>query len=172
MKKQVIYILGAIAIGLFLGNVLTKVEESTPKVVSPFSIIDEIDTIHISRGTYYNPVSSQCDASPLITADGSYIDTNELKSGTLRYVALSWDLINDAYRRKVAFRKWAWNGKIKFGDTISVHSIKYPQVNGKWVVRDVMNSRYRKTVDFLYAKSSSPRIGVINDLKIIIKKKI
>ena len=43
--------------------------------------------------TTYNAVKSQCDDTPLITADGTKIDLKKLKSGKLKYAAVSRDLL-------------------------------------------------------------------------------
>lgn len=126
-----------------------------------------IDTISINRATYYNPAKSQCDDTPYYTANMSYIDSNKLKAGKIRWVALSWDLVNDAFRRKVAYRDWAWNGPLKFNSTIKVISKSHPYLNGDWIVKDVMNPRYRNTMDFLFSEDNSPNLGVAKDIKII-----
>lgn len=39
--------------------------------------------------TTYNAVASQCDDSPLVTADGTKIDMKKLKKGTIKYCAVS-----------------------------------------------------------------------------------
>lgn len=49
-------------------------------------------TTHVTITTY-NAVRSQCDRSPLITADGTKIDHNKVKSGKQRIVAISRDLL-------------------------------------------------------------------------------
>ena len=131
-----------------------------------------LDTISIKRGTYYNPSKSQCDDTPYYTANMSYIDSNKLRAGKIRWVALSWDLVNDAFRRKVAYRKWAWNGPLKFNTTITVISKSHPYLNGDWIVKDVMNPRYRKTMDFLFSEDNSPNLGVAKDIKIIYNKSL
>lgn len=127
----------------------------------------EYDTIHLNRATRYNPTPAQCDANPFNTADGTYIDPTKLRNEEIRWCALSWDLMDDAYRRKVRNEDWAWRGTIKFGDTIYVESESKPFINGKWVVHDVMNGRYRKSIDFLVHQSNmNPRLGVCKDVKI------
>ena len=49
-------------------------------------------TTHVTITTY-NAVRSQCDSSPLITADGTKIDYRKLKSGEQKIVAISRDLL-------------------------------------------------------------------------------
>ena len=43
--------------------------------------------------TTYNAVASQCDNTPLITADGTKIDMKKLKKGKIKYCAVSRDLL-------------------------------------------------------------------------------
>ncbi len=87
-------------------------------------------------GTYYNPVVTQCDSDPLITADNSFINLNELKNENIRWVALSRNLIK------------RWGGPFNYGDTIYVHHDN-KQIQGLWVVRDCMNARFINRIDFL-----------------------
>jgi hypothetical protein len=138
-------------------------------VVRP-EMIEEIQYIHIDRGTRYNPTPGQCDDTPFHTADGSFIDVDKLKKGEVRWVALSWDLINDPYRQRVRNEDWAWKGEFSLGDTIYVESESSPSINGSWVVHDVMNGRYRKSIDFLYHEDNmDSTLGVCEDIKIKLK---
>lgn len=147
----------------------TSSDELTLVVVDTNRVEETVkhDTIHLNRATRYNPTPSQCDGSPFNTADGTYIDPTKLKNKEFRWCALSWDLMDDAYRRKVRHEDWAWRGTIEFGDTIYVESESKPFINGKWIVHDVMNGRYRKSIDFLVHQSNmNPRLGVCKDVKI------
>jgi hypothetical protein len=109
--------------------------------------------IRIDRASTYNAVVSQCDSDPLNTADMSRIDTVKLKLGEIRWCALSRDLLS------------RWGGIIDYGDTITVKSIRKPQINGEWVVHDCMNARYKNSVDFLFDPSNNvPKLGVCMDL--------
>jgi hypothetical protein len=144
-------------------------EEKTEPYSSPK--LPLFDTIRIDRATRYNPTESQCDSTPFNTADGTFIDTNKLRRKEIRYCALSWDLIKDSYRCKVRNEKWAWRGLIEFGDTIHIQSKSKPFINGEYLVCDVMNSRYRKSIDILvHEDNMNPRMGVLKDLIITIKK--
>lgn len=107
----------------------------------------ELRTIEYANvvGTVYYAVEAQCDDDPLITADSSIIDPDNVNE--LRWCALSRDLINQ-------HDKWRnWNGKIKFGDTIYVES-DHEGINGYWVVHDTMNARYKNSIDFLVDKDN------------------
>ena len=107
----------------------------------------------IERATCYNAEPSQCQGNPLITADGSHIDTVALRHGSLRWVALSRDQLT------------RWGGTFNYGDTIRVFSLSAPELCGKWVVRDCMNARYKNSVDFLTDRSRN--FGVVRDVKIL-----
>lgn len=125
------------------------------------------------KGTVYHAVESQCDNTPLITADNSLIDTARVNE--LRWVALSRDLISRKFTDKRG-KKHVWTGKIKLGDTIWIdydkaalwkHSHpnynpkdslrtkrqdlkyerlkeKYEKIKGYWIVHDVMGTQYTK----------------------------
>ena len=56
------------------------------------SITTRATVTHVTL-TYYQPVKGQCDSKPLITADGSKINLNHLKSGKIRWCAISRDLL-------------------------------------------------------------------------------
>ena len=81
--------------------------------------------------TTYNAVRSQCDSSPLITADGTKIDNNKLKSGEQRIVAISRDLLH----------------------AIPLGSLIYVEGHGYYEVRDTMNSRFKHRIDILQHSS-------------------
>ena len=87
------------------------------------------------RLTVYNPVSDQCDSTPDITADNSKIDMRKLKNGNLRWVAVSRDLL-------------AKSGG--FGKKIKIHCPGDPSLSGIYEIHDVMNKRYRESVDVLF----------------------
>ena len=81
--------------------------------------------------TTYNAVRSQCDRSPLITADGTKIDHNKLKSGEQKIVAISRDLLY----------------------AIPLGSLIYVEGHGYYEVRDTMNSRFKHRIDILQHSS-------------------
>lgn len=125
--------------------------------------------LKLDRATTYNAEVKQCDSDPLTTANGSKIDTSLLKQNKLRWVALSRDLIKCDYRNSLYPRNGHWQGLFEFGDTITVASKSMPHINGKWVVNDCMNSRYSKSIDFLFdARNNVPKLGVLEDVEIIV----
>ena len=81
--------------------------------------------------TTYNAVRSQCDRSPLITADGTKIDHNKVKSGEQKIVAISRDLLY----------------------AIPLGSLIYVEGHGYYEVRDTMNSRFKHRIDILQHSS-------------------
>lgn len=112
-----------------------------------FDLMQEKDSIsyveeHYVIGTYYNPVIEQTNMDCLFTANMSFIDTVALKNYQLRWVAISRDLLE----------------YYNFNDTIEVHSNNI-NVNGLWIIKDVMNKRYQKRVDFLVPLNDTLKIG-------------
>ena len=88
--------------------------------------------------TCYQPVKSQCDSDPLITADGSKIDLHKLKKGKIKWCAISRDLL------------WLFpKDKPK-----RVHIEGY----GIYEVRDVMNKRFTHRLDILLHPSDKTMI--------------
>ena len=83
-------------------------------------------TTHVTVTTY-NAVSSQCDKTPTITADGTRIDHRKVKNGQQRIVAISRDLLHE----------------IPLGSTILIEGYGY------YEVRDTMNSRFNHCIDIL-----------------------
>ena len=81
--------------------------------------------------TTYNAVRSQCDRSPLITADGTKIDHRKVKSGEQKIVAISRDLLY----------------AIPLGSIIDIEGY------GRYEVRDTMNSRFKHRIDILQHSS-------------------
>ena len=86
--------------------------------------------------TYYHAKGNECDSKPLITADGSEIDTNLLRKGVVRWVSLSRDLLH------------RWGGEYNYGDTIRVEH-ENPLLCGLWIIHDCMNRRFKQKIDFL-----------------------
>jgi hypothetical protein len=126
------------------------------------------DTTYIIRATTYNTEPSQTDSTPNHTADGSYIDPVKLFNKELRWIALSRDLIWDDYRQSIYSDTTLWRGPWKFGDTISLYSDKFPNLDGDWVVHDCMHDTARMSIDFLMdPRNNIPKLGIGRDVKII-----
>lgn len=108
------------------------------------SITTRATVTHVTL-TCYQPVKGQCDSKPFITADGSKINLNHLKSGKIRWCAISRDLLYLFPR-----------GKPKR---------IYIEGFGIYQVRDVMNRRLHHSVDILIHPKNSKRIK-LNKVKI------
>ncbi|NDK56545.1 RlpA-like double-psi beta-barrel domain-containing protein [Pontibacter fetidus] len=92
---------------------------------------------HKVSASVYHPEPHQTDSTPFITADGSRI--NRRNPGKHRWVAVSRDL----HAR--------WGGDIEFGDSLWVSGIS-DEMDGIYIVRDVMNRRFRNQVDILVGR--------------------
>ena len=143
MNKKVIVI-----IVLLLVNC---VEIVSPKVSRILTNMDFISKSNEVTATYYNAVPNQCSGNHLITADGSKINKSKLKSGKIRWVAVSRDL----------------RSKYKYGSKIYVYSSN-ENLRGVWEVHDTMNKRYKNRIDFLFHESK--KNPIIKPEKILIKK--
>ena len=96
----------------------------------------------IVTGTMYSPTRAQCDATPNITADGTKI--NPKHASNYRYVALSRDLLE------------RWGGPFQYGEYIAVEGTQRGKHDGIWQVRDTMNPKWLKRVDFLVTNGTRP----------------
>jgi len=106
-------------------------EQDTTIMDSPIILQDS--TILTVYATMYHPVLGQCDDSPDVTADQSKIPDIDSCSH-LCWIAVSQDLL------------WFNDGPIRYGDTVYVEA---GHKTGYYVVRDAMNRRFKKKIDFL-----------------------
>lgn len=116
-------------------QVILPIEESVVKEPAYFYV----------RGTVYNPTEKQCGPNPAVTADGRKINHEHLKSGKIRWVAVSKDLLQH----------------MKYGDKIYVHH-EDKKIAGIWEVHDLCG--IRNTVDFL--RPWPDTLGMWKQLKI------
>jgi 3D (Asp-Asp-Asp) domain-containing protein len=91
----------------------------------------------IVKASIYHPEAEQTDSTPYITADGSRISKKNPKKH--RWLAVSRDLHS------------RWGGNINYGDSLWVTGIS-DELDGLYIVRDVMNRRMRKQIDILVGK--------------------
>ena len=108
-----------------------------PVPVKPVALAHNNNSFTLDVLTVYNPLSSQCDASPFVTASNHRINEKKLRAGSIRWMALSRDLLK------------RWGGRIQYGDTINLQSGD-PSIDGFWVVHDTMNKRFRNRGDLLF----------------------
>lgn len=95
--------------------------------------------------TCYQPVRSQCNDEPLVTADGSKINLHHLRNNKLRWCAISRDLL------------WLFpKGKPK---RVLIEGF------GVFEVRDLMNKRHHHRIDILIHPKDTKRIS-INNVKV------
>ncbi|GAB3203204.1 3D (Asp-Asp-Asp) domain-containing protein [Pontibacter aydingkolensis] len=89
------------------------------------------------KASIYHPEPGQTDATPYITADGSRINKRNPKKH--RWIAVSRDLHS------------RWGGELSYGDSLWVTGIS-DELDGVYIVRDVMNKRMRKQIDILVGR--------------------
>ena len=92
--------------------------------------------------TCYQPVKSQCDKEPLVTADGSKINLHHLKRGNIKWCAISRDLLYLFPKNKPK--------------RVSIEGF------GVYEVKDVMNKRHNHRIDILIHPKNSKRISIKN----------
>lgn len=107
------------------------------------------ETMTVSASVYF-PVPGQTDSSPFITADGSRINKNNPKKH--RWIAVSRDLHS------------RWGGDISYGDSIQVTGLS-KELDGLYIVRDIMNRRIRKRIDILVGEKDKV-MGFWDDVQI------
>lgn len=92
--------------------------------------------------TCYQPMKSQCDSNPLVTADGSKINLHHLKTNKIKWCAISRDLLylfpKDKPKRV------------------------YIEGYGVYEVHDIMNKRHKHRIDILIHPKNSKRISIKN----------
>jgi len=91
--------------------------------------------------TIYNPRRLQCDEDPLVTASNKRINTAKLRAGSIRWMALSRDLLK------------RWGGTLLYGDTILLNSGD-ASIDGRWIIQDTMNKRFRNRGDLLFDQTT------------------
>lgn len=115
---------------------VVKVREAMRKEISVESFINE-NTIKLMYATIYRVDPKQCWGNPLITADGTPIDTVLLNRDSIKFIAVSQDMLKR-------------NGGIfRYGDSVYINIPNAPNFTGKYIVHDCMNKRYKRSVDIL-----------------------
>jgi 3D (Asp-Asp-Asp) domain-containing protein len=90
--------------------------------------------VYTVTATAYQPVVSQTDDEPFVTADNSNIKPHY--SSRTRWMALSHDLLA------------RWGGDFQYGDQVRISGIS-PQLDGVYTVHDTMNRRHHHCMDIL-----------------------
>jgi len=117
-------------------------EQPAPDLTTPA-------TLTVAASVYF-PEPHQTDSSPFITADGSKINRNNPKKH--RWIAISRDL----HAR--------WGGEMQFGDSLMVSGVS-KELDGIYVVRDVMNRRIQNQIDILVGRNDKI-MGMWQDVQI------
>ena len=86
--------------------------------------------MYVVTATVYHAVEGQCDDSPLVTASGAAISSAE-SAYEHRYLAVSRDLLD----------------VFPYGTMVEVSGCG--ELDGRWVVADTMNRRYKGYIDLL-----------------------
>ena len=97
--------------------------------------------------TSYNPTVGQTDNTPCI-AGGTGFNLCEMAKDGKRPIAFSQDLIS--------WSLYGNNAKLKAGDVVILKSTNYPddhRCNGKFIVSDALNARYKKRGDIFFMDS-------------------
>ena len=104
----------------------------------PEEFMDEENvTSYTVTATVYNPVSKQCDSTPLITADSSNIDLTKLENGEIRWIAVSRDLLEH----------------FNYGEKVMISG--HDDISGIYEIHDTMNRRYNRCIDILMPSSKT-----------------
>jgi hypothetical protein len=123
----------------------------------------------MDRASTYYPSYEQCakrdslgniDSSSNIynTSDGSFIDMGLLNDKKLRWCALPSTMITEL-----------GGNTASFGDSVLFYSPTKTQINGKWVVHDVVSGRWGNTVDFLISpQNNKPKLGIGTDVVVLV----
>ena len=96
-------------------------------------IHEETETTATVTATMYNPVPSQTDATPYLTACLFKIKKHRICQQ--KFVALSRDLLV------------RWGGHFKYGEVVLIEEAG--KKDGLYIVADTMNKRYKHRIDFL-----------------------
>ena len=90
--------------------------------------------ILIVTATVYNAVPEQTDSTPFLTASGSIINSDCPE--VHRWIAVSQDMLKEGW---------------EFGECVEVTGAG--NLDGIWQIQDVMNKRYKRSIDFLVENS-------------------
>lgn len=119
------------------------------KIINKVEYIKVHDTVFVDTTyivthvtlTVYQPVKAQCDGDPFTTSDGSKINLKKLKHG-MKWCAISRDLLYLFPKNKE---------KVIFIEGYGIYKVK-----------DVMNKRFKYSVDLLIHPENSIRIKIKN----------
>lgn len=99
--------------------------------------------------TYYYAVHGA------ITASGKNINPEKVRTKEHKWIAISRDL----------------QGKYNYGDTVIIESFYCPELNGEWVVNDLMHRKWKNKIDFLVHPKEIKKMRFDKPHNIKMKKK-
>ena len=99
--------------------------------------------------TYYYAVSGA------VTASGKNINPEKVKTKEHKWIAISRDL----------------RSTFNYGDTVVIESIECPDLNGEWVINDLMHQRWKNKIDFLVHPEEIKNMKFTKPHNIKMKKK-
>ena len=127
----------------FIILLLSLIPQTVGNFIS-FDVMDNVVTNEIKNVwkekvtmTIYSPTNSETDSTPDLTASGFKIDTEN--PSRHKIIAVSRDL-----KRK----GWGFNKKVRIR--------KAGRYNGVYTIKDLMNKRYKKTIDILVDEDHKP----------------
>lgn len=88
--------------------------------------------------TMYNAKRNQTDSSPFVTADNTNFEGKDINN--LHFIAISWDLHS------------RYGGPFEFGDKVLLLNAGHK--NGIYIIKDLMNRRFRRRIDILEHNNS------------------
>lgn len=128
-KRDLCYL--GIIIWLIIGCIAIKMDKPNIVVEEKVVYVEvESEVTYVVTATVYHAVEGQCDASPLVTASGAKIESAE-SAYDHRYLAVSRDLLD----------------VFPYGTMVEVSGCG--ELDGRWVVADTMNRRYKGYIDLL-----------------------
>ena len=119
-------------------------EPRQPEITTPIPA-----TFTVAASVYF-PEPNQTDSTPFITADGSKINKKNPKKH--RWIAVSRDLHT------------RWGGEMEFGDSLMVSGVS-DELDGVYVVRDIMNRRMHNKIDILVGRKDKI-MGLWKDVQV------
>lgn len=128
--REWLYLVAIVALFAWAMNLREVEAEVVVEEVEREVFVERESEVYVVTATVYHAVEGQCDDSPLVTASGAKIKSAE-SAYEHRYLAVSRDLLD----------------VFPYGTMVEVSGCG--ELDGKWVVADTMNRRYRGYIDLL-----------------------
>ena len=128
--REWLYLVAIIALFAWAMNLREVEAEVIVEEVEREVFIERESEVYVVTATVYHAVEGQCDDNPLVTASGAKISSAE-SAYEHRYLAVSRDLLD----------------VFPYGTMVEVSGCG--EMDGRWVVADTMNRRYKGYIDLL-----------------------